>query len=177
MDLIFKALISLSPNTINYFLQQTDEKLPSKCIDQNAKDSLKKTLTFNFGSMCWGSLITPYIENVNQVINPDGDLDTGITECFPRKCVDGFEKATRNFTQWGFIYVGMYGYGYNDSCRRVANLFKDRGWLNASNDHTLRNIFLLSSVIIAFAMGEIGKTVGNNTDWFDKQDAEFEARM
>lgn len=149
------------------------------CISPATKISFRKALTTSFGSVCWGGLFTPYVQTLNEIINPDGDMETGVTECFPQKCVDTFEYMVSYFSQWGYIYVGMYGYGFGDASRRVNKMFRDRKWEPVTSDHLLRNMFIICVILIAYIMGEIGKIVADSSDFFEAagKSADFEAQV
>jgi len=119
------------------------------------------------------------VQIINEIVNPDGDMETGVTECFPKKCVDTFEWMVSYFSQWGYVYVGLYGYGFGDASKRVNRMFRLRNWEAVVSDHLLRNIFLLCIVCIAYIMGEIGKIVADSSDFFAgaKNAADFEAQI
>ena len=47
-----------------------------------------------------------------------------VIECFGRVMEDSLDY----FNQWAYVFVGIYGYGYVESGRKVLELFVSKGW-------------------------------------------------
>jgi hypothetical protein len=101
----------------------------SSCCSQGLTDSLCRSLTYSFGSICLGSLIVAIIETLKAWLqsmanNNRGGLLRCIAQCF-LGCI---EQIAKYFNKWAFIYVGLYGYSYVEAGKNVLSLFCYRGW-------------------------------------------------
>ena len=101
------------------------------------------------------------------MINPDGDLSTGITVYFPDTCVRIFEKAVYHFTQWAYVYCGMYGYEFMECGPKVRRLFDNKKWWPMASDNLVKTIFFLCTLSIGYFCLQFGLVLESNTDWFD----------
>ena len=69
------------------------------------------------------------------------------------------------FNKWAFIYVGLYGYDYLDSGRKVVNLFRDRGWTTIISDRLVVRALFLVSFVIGALTGCLGVALAGLTNW------------
>ena len=57
------------------------------------------------------------------------------------------------FNKWAYVYVGLYGYGYVDAGKRVASLFKTRGWQTVIADNLVSRLLNLTCLAIGLLTG------------------------
>lgn len=163
-QVIVNAVMATAAGLVTIWWTNPEEA--ADCVSNGVIKPTKRIAIFSFGSICYGSLLSPYIQGINDLINPDGDLSTGVTTYFPTKCVACFEAAVYRFTQWAFIYCGMYGYNFSKSGPRVMNLFEKKEWWPIASDNLIKNIFLLCNLSVGYVCLEFGLVLEANTDWF-----------
>jgi hypothetical protein len=57
------------------------------------------------------------------------------------------------FNKWAYVYVGLYGYDYIESGKRVMNLFKQRGWNVIIADNLTNRLLGIMSLTIGILTG------------------------
>mmetsp|Transcript_5739 Transcript_5739/g.8801 ORF Transcript_5739/g.8801 Transcript_5739/m.8801 type:complete len:526 (+) Transcript_5739:159-1736(+) len=135
----------------------------SSCCSPAVGSSLYRSLTYSFGSICFGSLLNAIIsalralaqnarqENNRENGNPIGGLLLCIVECI----LNLLEDIIEYFNKWAYIYVGLYGNSYLESGRKVIELFQARGWItfitNSVASQVLGIIAFVVSIIAGFA--------------------------
>lgn len=100
--------------------------------------SLYRSVTFSFGSICFGSLmmalvrvIRYFIENAKkQRDNRQNDTCDGgeMLICVLDCLINFFEEVLDYFNHWSYVFCGIYGYSYLQSGKMVVELFRARGW-------------------------------------------------
>lgn len=99
-------------------------------------NSLYRSVTYSFGSICMGSLLQAIItalrvlvQNLREQARNDNDSAAivGILLCILECIVNLLEDIIEYFNQWAYVFVGIYGYGYLESGQKVVELFKARG--------------------------------------------------
>ncbi len=113
-----------------------DKDAASGCCSPAVASSLYRSATYSFGSICLGSLLQGIVQLLRKIIpdprsrrSTDNDqsccgLCFCVLECFARVLEDVLDY----FHQWAYVFVGIYGYGYVESGRRVLGLFISKGW-------------------------------------------------
>lgn len=64
-------------------------------------------------------------------------------------------------TQWAYIYVGLYGYGFVEASINVLNLFKSRGWTAIIADTLVDTVLMMLSFCVGLLTGLIGLIVAS----------------
>jgi len=143
------------------------------------KTSFGNITKYSFGTICYGALITPYVQLFNEIINPNGDQEF-LRSYLSSSFVNSFDEAVGKFNQWGYIYAGLYGYSFNESAERALNVFRARKFLIVSSNQIVRNVFYLNAFGVGLLMSEIAAYSSHVTDWFDDDggfSATFDAQM
>jgi Plasma-membrane choline transporter len=105
------------------------------CCSPGLTDSLARSLTYSFGSICFGSLLVAIIEVVKNVVRSAArNRRGGVFMCIAQCLLHWIERLAEYFNKWAFIYVGLYGYSYVEAGKNVISLFKNRGWTTIIND-------------------------------------------
>jgi hypothetical protein len=128
------------------------------CFSSAVLSSVHRSMTYSFGSICFGSLLQALIsvfrvivENArNQRDREDqsggcGALLLCILECLASLLQDIIEY----FNQWAYVFVGIYGYSYLESGRRVIELFRAHGWTS-----------IVTNGLVGYVLGFTTFTVG-----------------
>jgi hypothetical protein len=74
--------------------------------------------------------------------------------------LDQLERLLEYVNQYAFVYVGLYGFDYWTSGKKVAALFEARGWSNIINDQLVSRALGMMSILIGFITGAIGTLIG-----------------
>jgi hypothetical protein len=135
---------------------------------------MHRSLTYSFGSICFGSLLQALISILRFVVESarnqrDRDGECGgcgaLLLCI-LECLAGLlEDVIDYFNQWAYIFVGIYGYSYLESGRRVMELFRARGWTSIVTNG------LVSYVLnfVTFTMGMITGAAALIIEYFTTQ--------
>lgn len=137
------------------------------CCSPAVTGSLVRSMTYSFGSICFGSLLQALIATFRFLLesarnsrnsaddNACGSILLCCLECLAR-C---FEDILEYFNQWAYVFVGIYGTSYLESGRKVIELFRARGWTAIVSDKLVG--YTLGFVVfgLAVATGVFGLVV------------------
>ena len=105
------------------------------CCSPGLADSLCRSLTYSFGSICFGSLLVAIIEVIRSMVrSAANNRRGGIVTCIAQCLLHYIEQIAQYFNKFAFIYVGLYGYAYLEAGKNVFSLFKHRGFTVIIND-------------------------------------------
>ena len=120
----------------------------NSCCSSGLLDSLGRSVTYSFGSICLGSLIVAILEMIKTMVRSVNNRRSGIFRCVVECLLVYLERIAEYFNRWAFVYVGLYGYSYMEAGKNVITLFKQRGWTTIITDTlTSRMIGMVSFVI------------------------------
>lgn len=128
----------------------------SSCCSQAIWDSLKRSLTTSFGSICFGSLLVAIIQALRALANTARSQDDSFLVCLAECILACIESLIEYFNKWAFIYVGIYGMSYCESGSNVMQLFANRGWEAIIADDLVGNTLFLVSLIVGGLTGCVG---------------------
>ncbi|CAO3640172.1 unnamed protein product [Cunninghamella blakesleeana] len=122
--------------------------------------SLKRALTYSFGSICFGSLLIALIEFIRYLLsiarasndNPVCGFFLCIADCI-MGCFEGFFEW---FNNYAFSGVAIYGRSYIESAKRTWTLIKDRGIEALINDNLINNVLFLGGLLVAVLSSLLG---------------------
>ena len=128
---------------------------PSLCSG-DVSDSLSRTLTFSFGSICFGSLVVAILQLLENMArsarrNRNGQLLACLLECI-LACV---RQWVEYFNSWAFVYVALYGYDYRTAGKNVMTLFKNRGWSSFVADRLVFRVLYSTNLVVGIFCGGI----------------------
>ena len=94
------------------------------------RDSLVRSMTTSFGSICLGSLLVAIIEALKSMVRNlrESENGGGILLCLAECLLACLADVMEYFNMWAFVFVGLYGYPFIDAGKNVLTLFKTRGW-------------------------------------------------
>ena len=132
---------------------------PSWC-SPNMTDALYRSLTYSFGSICFGSLLVAILQTLERMARSarrrrDGALLACILECI----LHYMRHLLEYFNSWAFCYVGLYGYDYLSAGKNVIQLFKTRGWSTFASDRLIFRVLYASQLTIALVSGSAAALV------------------
>jgi Plasma-membrane choline transporter len=115
-------------------------------------------MTSSFGSVCFGSLITIPAQALHVITGFFCFRLSAAKEGDSRCCslVGNLAHFLRSCNRWGFAYVGLYGYSFNEGGSKALELFETREWMSVVNDDLIPNVLLMASVVIGGSTGIFG---------------------
>eukprot|EP00804_Cyclotella_cryptica_P030708 CCRYP_009124-RB/>CCRYP_009124-RB protein AED:0.05 eAED:0.05 QI:233/1/1/1/1/1/4/588/512 len=114
--------------------------------------SFIRSTTYSLGSICFGSLIVALLHMLHKSLHR-AQRTGGILRCIVHCILAYIEALVQYFNKWAYIYVGLYGYSYIDAGKRVANLFKTRGWQTIIADNLVNRLLGIISLTIGLLTG------------------------
>jgi hypothetical protein len=127
----------------------------SSCCSRGLTDSLYRSLTYSFGSICLGSLIVAIIETLKAWLQSMANDRGGLLRCIAQCFLGCIERIAEYFNKWAFIYVGLYGYTFVEAGKNVLSLFRHRGWTTLISDSLVSRVLGM----MAFCIGLINALV------------------
>lgn len=136
--------------------------------------ALLRALTLSFGSICFGSLIVSIIQTIRFILaslqhtlekqgNAVAACLVGCIGCL----VACIQKWVEYFNRFAYAYVGIYGYSFVSSGKRVCQLFASKGWSAIANDSLISNVLFFGKVVVGFlgAAAGWGVVVYGDSAW------------
>lgn len=109
--------------------------------------SIKRALTTNFGTICFGSLVEAILKAL-RTMTEDKDRHSFVAGCV--SCLfECIEQIIGYMNEWGLIFASLTGQSFLEASRSFINLFKQRGWTIIIND----TIVGYSLAIVNFFVG------------------------
>jgi hypothetical protein len=127
------------------------------------KDSLSRSLTYSFGSICFGSLIVAILKVLRDILRRarHNRNVSGVVRLCAECILDFIERMVRYFNKWAFIYVGLYGYSYLDAGKNVMELFRARGYGPIITDGLVNRLLSIMGFSIGITIGLAALVIGN----------------
>ena len=131
-----------------------------------------RALTTSFGSICFGSLLVAIIQTLKQLARNAREQggSMALLACIAECILGCLESLLQYFNKWAFIYVGLYGFSYLESGKKVIELFKARGWDTIIADELISMALTMLSVLCGLISGAFGLFLEDQTSWFDDID-------
>lgn len=119
--------------------------------------ALLRAMTLSFGSICFGSLIVSIVQTIRFILaslqhslqqqgNAVAACLVGCIGCL----VACIQKWIEYFNRFAYAYVGIYGYSFVSSGKRVFQLFASKGWTAITNDSLIVNVLMFGKIVVGF---------------------------
>ena len=132
----------------------------SGCCSSAVISSFVRSMTYSFGSICFGSLLEALVtalrvlaENARDQSREDNDGCASILYCILECILSLLEDIIEYFNQWAYVLIGIYGYSYLESGRRVMELFRARGWTAIITNDLVGYVLSFTSVVVGIMTG------------------------
>merc|ERR1712173_370050 len=79
--------------------------------------------------------------------NRRGNVGVAILSCI--------DRLAELFNEFGFAYVSIYGYAYCDSCKKVMELFRQKGWTAIINEDLVHMALAFGAMIAGLLIGGV----------------------
>lgn len=138
-----------------------DKHEANNCCSSAIFGSLFRSLTYAFGSICFGSLLQAIASAFRYLVESArnqrdraensfcGSICLCILECLARL----LEDILSYFNQWAYVFVGIYGFSYLESGRRVLELFQARGWTTIITDNLVGYVLNATTFVVSILTG------------------------
>jgi hypothetical protein len=141
-----------------------DEASGGCCSSPALTNSLHRSLTYSFGSICFGSLLVAIIQTLKAIAensenNRRNQGEGALLACIARCLLGCLERIVEYFNKWAFIYVGLYGYSYMDAGKNVFALFRHRGWTAVISDNLTSRVLGMMSFAIGLCTAIVAAVI------------------
>jgi hypothetical protein len=135
-----------------------DKEAASGCCSPAVASSLYRSITYSFGSICLGSLLQGIMQAIRKVVpnrsrSNSNDQCCGLCFCVIESFGRVVDESLDYFNQWAYVFVGIYGYGYVESGRKVLELFVSKGWTNIISERLATYVTGCITVAVGIATG------------------------
>ena len=129
------------------------------------RDSLVRSMTTSFGSICLGLLLVAIIEALKSIVRNlrESENGGGILLCLAECLLACLADVMEYFNMWAFVFVGLYGYPFIDAGKNVLTLFQTRGWTTIITDNLSQGVLGLVIVAVGLITGLISFLIAHST--------------
>ena len=131
----------------------------SSCCSKAVCDSFCRSITWSFGSICFGSLIVAIIQAMKELARSAREQDDSVLLCCADCILGCIESLVEYFNQWAFVFVALYGYSFMEAGKNVMTLFRARGWTSIITDMLTDGALVICSLAIGAITGLIAVIV------------------
>ena len=147
------------------------------CCSSAVVSSFIRSVTYSLGSICFGSLLEAVIsvvrvlaENAKNQAREDDDGCASILYCILECILSMLEDIIEYFNQWAYVLIGLYGYSYLESGRKVMELFRARGWTAIITNDLVGYVLSFTAMVIGLLTGLCGLIIEVITSNSNKSD-------
>ena len=155
----------------------------SSCSTMNIVYALYQSLTFSFGSICFGSLFQGttrvlrfIVDFADQESQNDCNGQDPIIYILLRCLLRCIHIVIDQFNQWSQIFVGIYRFSYLEAGKKVVELFRKRGWTSLITNNLVGWALEMLGLVVCIFSGVMGLIIeweSNTFHGFDSDRATF----
>lgn len=138
----------------------------SSCCSKAVRDSFFRSITWSFGSICFGSLIVAIIQAVKEMARSAREQGDSMLLCCADCILGCIESLVEYFNQWAFVFVALYGYSFMEAGKSVMTLFRARGWTSIITDMLIDGVLVMCSLAIGAITGLIAVIVAQASNLY-----------
>jgi hypothetical protein len=138
----------------------------SSCCSKAVWDSFFRSVTWSFGSICFGSLIVAIIQALREMAKSAQEQGDSMLMCCAVCILGCIESLVEYFNQWAYVYVALYGYSFMEAGRNVMTLFRQRGWTSIITDTLIDGVLVMCSLAIGAITGIIAFIVAQASNLY-----------
>eukprot|EP00977_Amphora_coffeiformis_P009555 scaffold2204_cov166-Amphora_coffeaeformis.AAC.15 len=139
----------------------------NSCWDDGLNAAVCHSLTFSFGSICFGSLLAGIVQALKYLHRMVASQENRCGKCVTA-CIDCIlsciQDAVEYFNKWAFTFVGIHGDSYIGSGKQVMALFKQRGWSSLVGDVLADAVMFTMKISVAILTALAGWWLVNKDD-------------
>lgn len=110
-QVLFNTVHVTSAGVIGTWWFAPDEA--SSCCSKAIGDSFCRASTYNFGSICLGSLLVAVVQALRtllRIAQSQEDETCNILACLVQCILGCIEGLIEELNKWAYVYIGLYGY-------------------------------------------------------------------
>ncbi|KAG4304839.1 hypothetical protein PORY_001892 [Pneumocystis oryctolagi] len=118
--------------------------------------SFRRTMTYSFGSICFGSLVASVVQILRDILNAfmydrssSGDVIGTIISCFVSCIVTFLDWLVQYFNHYCYAQIALYGKKYLKAARDTWRMFKRSGVDALVNDCLIYNVLSFGVLFVA----------------------------
>ena len=149
---VLKNIVSVTVSGVVatfYFVEGSGQAVKDPTVK-----SLRRALTYSFGSICFGSLLVAIFKTLRSMLGSSSKPTSLCSIC----CIcilKILESAIQYFNGYAFAQIAIYGKSYMEAARDTWKLAKSRGVDAILNDLIVDRVFYIASTFLALACGFI----------------------
>ncbi|QSL66157.1 hypothetical protein MERGE_000532 [Pneumocystis wakefieldiae] len=135
-----------------YYGYNTPEGIPKHAT----LSSLKRTTTYSFGSVCFGSLVASIVQLLRDLFKSlmrdragSGDILGTIVSCFASCIFMLLDWLVQYFNHYCYAQIALYGKKYLRAAKDTWDMFKRNGIDALINDSLIDNVLFFGSLFVA----------------------------
>ncbi|KAK3690620.1 pH nine-sensitive protein 1 [Vermiconidia calcicola] len=144
------------------------------------RGAARRTLTYSFGSICFGSLFIAIVNMLKQACSiaqssqaNSGNMAMDCCFCLLRCFLSILEWAIRFINRYAFSYIALYGKSYIEAAKATWKLIRDRGIDALINECLIGPVFTMGATFVAFVCALLAYLYLLFTDPAYNQNGEF----
>jgi hypothetical protein len=122
------------------------------------RGALKRSLTYSFGSISFGSLIVAILNFLRQICSTaqqsdsnDGNIVGAIMFCVLGCLINLLDWAVQFLNRYAFSYIALYGKAYIPAAKDTWTMIKDRGIDALINECLLGPVLSMGATFVGYA--------------------------
>jgi hypothetical protein len=143
-----------------YYCYRSDQGMPK----WPAWGAFKRSMTYSFGSITFGSLIVAFINLLKELVqlaaqlNADngGNVAVAFIICIAQCFIGIIDWAIQYFNHYAYTYIALYGKAYIPAAKDTWTIIKARGIDALINDSLINNVLIFGSTFIGFVTALLG---------------------
>ncbi|EMR09790.1 hypothetical protein PNEG_01973 [Pneumocystis murina B123] len=135
-----------------YYGYNTPEGIPKHAT----LSSLKRTTTYSFGSICFGSLVASIVQLLRDIFKSvmrdragSGDIIGTIFSCFASCILMLLDWLVQYFNHYCYAQIALYGKKYLKAAKDTWDMFRRTGIDALINDCLIDNVLFFGSLFVA----------------------------
>ncbi|KAI9678494.1 MAG: putative choline transporter, neither null mutation nor overexpression affects choline transport [Trizodia sp. TS-e1964] len=136
-----------------YFCSQKPGGFPSG----STRGAFRRSITYSFGSISFGSLIVSLIQLLRQAVSiaqsnasGQGNVLGAILFCVLGCFISLLEWAVQFINKYAFSHIALYGKAYLPAAKDTWRMIKDRGFDALINDLLIDPVLTMGSLFVAY---------------------------
>lgn len=127
------------------------------------RGSLKRSMTYSFGSISFGSLVLAIINSLRQLCSiaqqhegAQGNMVGYIAFCILGCLISFLDWLAHIFNKYAFAHIALYGKAYIPAAKDTWKMFKDRGIDALAQECLVGPVLSIGSMFVAYTCALLG---------------------
>lgn len=137
-----------------YYCSKSDQGMPK----WPAMGAFKRSMTYSFGSISFGSLIVAFINLLRYILSSlrsanqqnGGNMMMNVVLMCAQCLVGILDWAVQYFNHYAYTYIALYGKAYLPAAKDTWQIIKSRGIDALVNDSLIGNVLKFGSLFVAY---------------------------